>query len=398
MTPSTITSTSLDPYAEIVSLMGLLTPPASIQSELSEMPSSAASALADFGALSAYMEGVANSSWLNSVPVSDYAFESSQAHIAASIIPEIVSLGSIEFTILASEAAAAQSSLAVAEASLSSKVFTTVTTAFGTETAVITEPLLIPIVTHQKARLTTGQNIGLGLGISAFVALAIGIGFVLIHVRRNRIRSQEAAFLEVQPSEKKFQHLVPCPAKSVNYLRSSSTSSANDNAAPSTTTGDRLRPQSYHGVTRENSIENNGGQSFDGAPSPCNSTGRPLDAVSDTCGDDPQAAHVDVFCQSDGGLGTTEAEMEGHFADNPHAVLSIAHELPATPINTRVPSPQEGVSSDRENQEVRVVHADGDTESEASMDNWREAVTEPENAYDADDDEAEHFEGIGRAT
>jgi hypothetical protein len=79
-------------------------------------------------------------------------------------------------------------------------------------------------------------------------------------------------------------------------------------------------------------------------------------------------------------------------------VLSVAHELPVTLINTRVPSPQEGISSDRENQGVRVLHAGGDTESEASMDNWRKAVTEPENAYDADDDEAEHFEGVGRAT
>ncbi|KAE9379092.1 hypothetical protein N431DRAFT_526085 [Stipitochalara longipes BDJ] len=401
--PSTITSTTLDPFAEIISLMDLLTPPASIQSELSNMPSSAASALADFGALSAYMEGLASSSWVNSIPISDYAYYSSQARVAASIIPEIVSLGNIEFTILASEAAAAQSSLAAAEASLSSKVFTTVTTAFGTETAVITEPLLVPIVTHQKGKLSPGQKIGLGIGISAFILLALGIGFIVYYVRRNRIRSQEAAFLEVQPSEKTLSHLVPRPAGSADNLRCSGTSSGNDNTAPSTFTADRPRPQSYYGVSLENSVEQRRVQSFHGIPSRRNSTGCPLDITAATYGNDPQASRaLDMFCQAYGGLGPTEAEMEEHPTDNLHAMLPIAHELPATLVNTRLPSlmsqqqTQDGIPNDTENQGAEV-HAGADTNSEASMDSWREAVTEPENAYDADNDEGEHSEGIGRA-
>ena len=73
-------------------------------------------------------------------------------------------------------------------------MFTTISTAFGTETAVVTEPVLVPIVTHQKGKLTLGQKIALGIGIPAFVLLALGIGFVVFHVRRNRIRSQVAAF------------------------------------------------------------------------------------------------------------------------------------------------------------------------------------------------------------
>ena len=71
-----------------MSLLALLTPPASISSELSAAPG-----MVGIDALSAFVEDIANSSWLATVPLSDYSYESSEARIAASIMPAIVSLG-----------------------------------------------------------------------------------------------------------------------------------------------------------------------------------------------------------------------------------------------------------------------------------------------------------------
>ena len=394
------------------------------------MSSSAVPGMAGIQALGSYVEEIANSSWLATVSASDLAYESSEASIAASIMPEILSLGkyssllvklfskslekhtnlecsrtgNAEFTILLSKQAVVASSLAEAESSLSSKVFTTITTAFGTETAVVTEPILVPIVTHQKAKLTPGQKIGLGIGIPAFILLALGIGFVVFHVRRNRVRSQEAAFMEVQPEEKKLKHVDPQPEGSAVGLRSSGASFGHDNTAASTLAGDRPRPQSYNGATYEDSVENRRVQSFHGVPSCRNSTGRPLDIADSTYGDDLQASRAfDAFWHAyDGGHPSPEAEMNAQPTDNLHAMLPIAHELPATPLNTRLHSPvshqstREGISTGSEVNGAGV-HTGMDTESEASMENWREAIAERENAYDGDNDEAEHSEGIGRA-
>ena len=88
-TASSIYSTSLDPYDEIMSLLALLTPPAS----LSSLTTTGAPGMAGVQALASYVEEIANSSWLATVAPSDYSYESSEARIAASIMPAILSLG-----------------------------------------------------------------------------------------------------------------------------------------------------------------------------------------------------------------------------------------------------------------------------------------------------------------
>jgi len=204
--------------------------------------------------------------------------------------------------------------------------------------------------------------------------------------------------VEVQPTEKQLKHFDPKPEGSAIGLRSSGTYSDNDNIAASTIAGDLTRSQSYNGVTCEDPVENRRVQSYHGVPSRRNSTSRPLDIADVTYGDDPQASRgFGALAHAFSKASPTEAEMGGHPRDNLHALLSIAHELPVT-LNTRLPSlisqqrTQEGVLNGS-NVHGAGVHAGADTESEASM----EAVAEPENAYDVDDDEAENSEGIRRA-
>ena len=350
--------------AEINSLLALLTLPADGASPISSLPASATSGNAGFdglmfmNALSSWVEGLANSAWISSVPVSEYALYTSEARIAASIAPALFSLGSIEVSILKSEASAASaalsaqsaslSALSVLEASLASKSFTSITTTIGTATAIVTKPLLVPLEIHQKNKLTTGQKIGLGLGIPAFLIVGVAIAFLLIHVRRNRHRSQQPGFVEQFPtSESTRPKLAPRDEPSGSILRGRCGSPSNngpipidgDDEFPHSVTSARPRRQrsrSYDsGIVLNNTIQH--GQSQHRRPqsngdipsnSHCSPTQRALDLFGMAYGLDPiNDCSVGMIAAAHG-LGS-DPVATGAGGINSYADLV---EMPATPV------------------------------------------------------------------
>jgi hypothetical protein len=361
--------------AEINSLLAFLTLPADGASPISSLPASATSGNAGFdglmfmNALSSWVEGLANSAWITSVPVSEYALYTSEAKIAASIAPALFSLGSIEVSILKSEALAAStalsaqsaslSALSVLEASLASKSFTSITTTIGTATAIVTKPLLVPLEIHQKNKLTTGQKIGLGLGIPAFLIVGVAIAFLLIHVRRNRHRSQQPNFVEQFPtSESTRLKLAPRDEPSGSILRGRCGSPSNngpiaiddDDEFPHSVTSARprrQRPRSYDsGIVVNNTIQHGQSQhrrpqSDSGTPSNCHRspTQRALDLFGMAYGLDPTNDRSVDMIPATHGLGSDPVETDaGDFNNYGNPV-----EMPATPVP--------------EQQEVREEHS-----------------------------------------
>jgi hypothetical protein len=357
---------SIDPVAASINdLLAILTLPAlNGASPVSSLPASITSGNAGLNgllfmnALSAWVEGLANSAWVDQAPVSEYALYTSEAKIAASIAPALFSLGSIEVSMLMSRASAQSaalsvqsaslSALSVLEASLASRSLTFVTTTIGTATAIVTKPLLVPLDLHQKGKLTTGQKIGLGLGVPAFLIAAASIAFLLFHVRRNRHRSQQPGFIEQLPvPEPTRRKLIPRDEPSGSILRGCCGSPSNngpitiddDDDFPhtvSSTRPRRQRPRSYDsGIAVNNALQY--GQSHYRRPIsvggiPHNSrrhpTQRALDLFGMAYGLDPiNDRSVDMIAAAHG-LGWNPVEADSG------EINSFAHpvEMPATPV------------------------------------------------------------------
>jgi hypothetical protein len=200
------TLTSVNNQNAIFSLFALLTPPASLVSSFTDLPSSLVSALEGVvsggpSGLPAYMgalEAGVSIGVNGPMPISELAWFTSQLDQAQSIVPVLVALGANSYFSVQgvnSMLVASLSVLSAVESTLSTHIFTSVTTSVSTTigTAFVTATDKIPYTLNQKGKLSTGEKIALGIGIPAFVIGLLLVGFVVFHVRRNRFRSQESA-------------------------------------------------------------------------------------------------------------------------------------------------------------------------------------------------------------